>query len=232
MGSHPHRLAKAIVKSAQGLQNPQADLLAALSAWDGRYDVDSKGAAALELSAYHLVEELYRERYGPELAEYIAGMSSVYDLISDDLEQGDQSKALTAALKQAAQDHKEHATWGSLHYLRISHIMGNAPLIGSRFRYGELPYPGSSRTLMKSAHSLQNQKHYARYGANARFIADMSSPDENYFALLGGQDGYFGSDNYLDMAEKWKKGEFIKVPMSLDKIEKQFQYKLELKPKS
>ena len=230
-GVSSHRLAKAIVKSAQGLQNPPADLLAALSAWDGRYDVDSNGAAALELSAYHLVEELYRERYGPELAEYIAGMSSVYDLISDDLEQGDQSKALAAALKQAAQDHKEHATWGSLHYLRISHIMGNAPLIGSRFRYGELPYPGSSRTLMKSAHSLQNQKHYARYGANARFIADMSSPDENYFALLGGQDGYFGSDNYLDMAEKWKKGEFIKVPMSLDKIEKQFQYKLELKPK-
>ncbi len=227
-GVSSHRLARLMVEKARKLPNRPKKLMEALAAWDGHYGVDSAGAAALELSAFHLAGELYKERYGPELTAYITRLASVYDLMSTDLENDGAERALAAALKQAAKGFEEHGTWGSMHYLSISHMMGNAPLIGRRFRYGETPYPGSSRTLLKSAHSLNNKKHYARYGANARFITDMSSRDENYFALLGGQDAYFGSNNFLDMVELWKKGRYIKIPLSLDQVQEQFEHKLEL----
>jgi penicillin amidase len=47
----------------------------------------------------------------------------------------------------------------------------------------------SSNTVYKSAHPLAGERHRVTYGANARFVSDLSDPDENYFALAGGQDG-------------------------------------------
>jgi penicillin amidase len=224
-----HRLAQTIARLAEPKDEAETRLHKAIASWDGRYAVDSAGAAALELTAFYLAGAVYQPKYGDKLAKYLSKSPSVYTFINDDLKAGGHQAALAGALEKAAKDFCDYPTWGKMHYLRLGHLLGNVPVVGSKFRFGEFPYPGSSRTLLKSAHSLSNEKHYARYGANARFIADMSGLDENYFALLGGQDGFLGSKNFLDLFGLWSKGEYVKIPMQVSKVKEQFGHKLELK---
>ena len=56
----------------------------------------------------------------------------------------------------------------------------------------------------------------------------MSDPDANWFALLGGQDGWFNSTTMLDQWEPWRRGEYVRVPLTLDAIRKSFPYALSL----
>ena len=44
----------------------------------------------------------------------------------------------------------------------------------------------------------------------------MTDPDENYFVLLGGQDGWFNSTTILDQWELWRRGDYVRVPLTLD----------------
>ena len=66
---------------------------------------------------------------------------------------------------------------------------------------------------MKTAHGLTNRRHGARYGSVARHISDLSDPDANLFALLGGQDGWFGSSTFADQVELWQRSEYVTVPL-------------------
>ena len=215
------------------LTNPPQEakgLVKALAAWDGDYSPESKGAAALELSAYHLAQKLYDKMYGPEAAAYLLRSPTVYRLLLDDLHAGRAGGLLTEAALAAAPEWREHPRWGDLHRLELAHPLSNAPLIGFKFRFGDYPWPGSSNTLFKSAHSLGNERHGARYGANARFVCDLGDMDENYFALLGGEDGYLGSVNYLDMFKLWQKGGYVRVPLREKSLRREFGKGLVLRP--
>lgn len=217
-------LSQAIAEYASN-KNPSTEaLLTSLAGWDGLYKVDSNGAAALELAAYHLADEYYRERYGEKAAGYLLRSPAVYTFLKQDLNDPSMQIIFEDALMKAARNFKKYATWGKLHYLRLRHPLGNIPLIGNAYRFGEYPVAGSSNTVMKRAHSLSNKKHYTTYGANARHISDLSDPDENYFMLVGGQDGFLGSENFLDLFQMWQKNEYLRFPMLLETIRKTFSH--------
>lgn len=82
--------------------------------------------------------------------------------------------------------------------LQLGHFLQFIPLIGRKHRIGDYPYPGSNQTVFKAAHGMTAGEQITRYGANARHISNLSDPDENYFVLLGGQDGQFNSRNFAD----------------------------------
>ena len=121
-------------------------------------------------------------------------------------------------------------TWGDLHVLELRHPLGNIPLIGRKYRFGEYQVAGSTNTVMKRAHSITNKKRSVTYGANARHISDMADPDENYFSLVGGQDGFWGSENYLDLYHQWRDDRYVRLPLTLDSIRKQFTHHMLLQP--
>ena len=81
---------------------------------------------------------------------------------------------------------------------------------------------------MKTAHSTTDERHNTRFGSNARHVSDMSDMDENYFVLLGGQDGWFNSVNFLDQVPYWLAGSYVKVPMRLETVRKTFDRKTQL----
>ncbi len=203
-------------------------LLEALRLWDGNYTVDSKGAAALELIAYHLVENYYGKRYGKSITRYLLRSPAIYAFLLQDIESKALDSAIHDALLSAAADFKDHPSWGDLHVLKLAHPLGNFPLLGRKYRFGEYPAPGSTNTVMKRAHPLSNKKRSVTYGANARHISDLSDPDANWFALLGGQDGYWGSDNYLDLFQLWQKNDYVQVPLNLESIRDRFSNRMEL----
>ena len=58
----------------------------------------------------------------------------------------------------------------------------------------------------------------------------MSDPDENYFLLLGGQDGLLNSTRLTDMVPLWLKGEYVKVPLRPESVRAGFPHRTDLQP--
>ena len=104
------------------------------------------------------------------------------------------------------------------------------PVVGRRYRFVDAPVGGSTDTLMKSAHGLVDERHRARYGSTARHISDLSDLDTNYFVVLGGQDGWINSANFLDQVPLWLDGEYIRMPLRMETVRKEFQHHTMLSP--
>ena len=100
----------------------------------------------------------------------------------------------------------------------------------TKYRLADYPAAGANETLWKTAHPLTAGKNAATYGAVARAISDLSNPEENYFVLLGGQDGRLRSDATLDQVPLWLSGQYIKVPLPLESVRKSFEFSVELTP--
>jgi penicillin amidase len=212
------RLHKAFLLSWMGTMRPrplseqERAFYLVIKFWNGNYDAGSKGALAFELLLFHLARNLIPQ----SRAQAYDAAWGTRTLIWEDIVAAEPSlraQALVQAVRQARRDLARGLEWGRIHRLRLIHPLGNLPLIGRRFRFADLPASGTSETLMKTAHGITNRCHVARYGSVARHISDLADPDANLFALLGGQDGWFGSTTFADQVELWRRGEYVSVPL-------------------
>jgi penicillin amidase len=194
--------------------------VARLAAWDGGYEETSKAAALFERLLFRVARRFYRDRV---LAAYGASWAT-RDLILHDLEvvpADELAPVVRDALRRSVR-HQANAAWGDLHRLRLDHPLGSIPVVGRRYRFLDLPTGGGSDTVMKTANPLVKGRHAVRFGSNARFVTDLSDVDENHVVLLGGQDGWFGSSNFLDQVELWRRGGYIRLPLSEQAVASEF----------
>ena len=199
--------------------------------WDGEYRLDSVGAVAFEQFRHGFVGSFYALRYGEADADTFASMGRSTALLPAEIAAADERTlrtALAAGLEAAADGLESFAAWGDMHRLNLEHPLANVPLIGGRYRFVEAGVGGSSQTLMKTAHDSTAERHTVSYGSNARHVSDMSEPDENYFVLLGGQDGWFNSATMLDQWDLWQRGDYVRVPLTLDGVRARFPHSLTL----
>ena len=77
---------------------------------------------------------------------------------------------------------------------------------------------GSIHTLMKATHQRVSRRHRATYGANARFVSDLSDLDANYAVLAGGQDGWFNSSTFDDQVSLFLAGDYVQMPLRLETV--------------
>lgn len=208
-------------------------VIKAMKDWDGHYRTNSRGAVAFELFHHYFGERFRKRVYEPALAAIVANQARNKDVLGNDVRSAE-PKALAADMKAALADvAKKYGTfknWGDMHRLALGHPLRLLPVIGSRYQFRDLPVSGSNDTLMKTAHSITANRHDTRYGSNARHISDMSHPDKNYFTLLGGQDGWFNSANFIDQVPLWQKGEYVQVPLQLETVRKEATHRMDLKP--
>jgi penicillin amidase len=201
----------------------------ALKDWDGRYDVDSLGASAFELLLYHLLRLIE----GKRLARRLAASWDPAGIVRTHLAALPPDQAVAAvrrALAKAAHSFGRGKRWGDLHRLRLPHALGHLPVVGRLFTWGDLPWPGGNETLMKAAHGISAGRRPVRYGADARFIADLSDPDGTRAVLLGGQDGWLGSDAFLDQVEVWRRGQYIPLPLRAERVRRECPFRTVLRP--
>ena len=227
----------AAAKAALGREDPAdpaaGEVWRAVLAWDGRMKSGSREALAVELLAFHLSGAILEKRYSDEAAAYFRRASFLVEFLARELsrmERGEARGLVLSALEAAAQGLRQHQTWGDIHRLELSHFFGRIPLIGSRYRFGSHPVDGGPTTLMKTAHPLTDQPHAVFYGSQARHISDLSDPDENYFLLLGGQDGALDSPALTDMVDLWLRGEYIRLPLTPERAEAEMKHRIELLP--
>lgn len=196
--------------------------------WDGHYSTESQGAVAFELFYVAFKSRFYDSLFGDQDGQTYAGAGRIMTLLIADMARADATITTDAArhaLERAAGGIGKFENWGKMHRLTVSHPMGFLPVIGDRYRFGDYPVGGSSHSVMKTAHSSTAERHSTRFGSNARHISDMSDMDRNYFVLLGGQDGWFNSANFLDQVPHWRAGKYVHLPMRLEVVRKAFARK-------
>ena len=210
-----------------------AEVVRRLSDWDGHYRLDSLGAPSFEQFLDGFTEHFYSLSFGKTDWQAFANVGRIKSLMLEDIRDAtdaDLRAPLAAGLELAADGLEDFAGWGDMHRLRLSHPLANLPLIGRRYRFTDLAVAGSSDTLMKTAHATTADRHAVRYGSNARHISDLSDPDANYFVLLGGQDGQFNSDTFLDQLPLWTEGRTIRVPLRPESVRASFPHHIEITP--
>jgi penicillin amidase len=217
------------VSNMARLSARQLRLVQEIAAWNGRYDATSRGALAFEVLLHHLVRALVPRR---RRAAYDAAWGTRRLLWEDILSAGarQRRRAVHLALQNAARAVSTNETWGARHRLRLRHPLSLLPLVGRSWRFSDLPAAGGSETLMKTAHPFTHRRHGSRFGSVARHISDLSDPDQNHFALLGGQDGWLGSTTYLDQVPLWQRGEYIALPLQPETARVTFPHCTELAP--
>ena len=226
-------LAERIAASGATAEEPAAELARRLRAWDGDYGEASRGAVAFEMLLYHLVPAVEGEgrpaAYGEQQSQWSHILSYLLrDLAALPAER--RNGVLREAAARAAAGMDRFETWGDMHRLKVAHFLAEVPVIGDAFVLGDEPAAGSRATPMKSAHGLVNDRHTATMGSMARHISDLSDPDANWFVLLGGQDGWFGSESFADQVPMWRERRYIRMPLTPERVAAEFPTAVRIEP--
>ena len=197
--------------------------------WDGAYEADSAGALVFETIMTLLMDSLH----SPEDKIAYEAVWHTRDLLEASLRETPTERAaylVAKAVEHAVPILRRYRNWGAVHRVRLRHLLGMLPAVGGRFQFGEWGVGGADHTVMKTGTGVGVGPHRVPYGSIARHISDLSDEDENYFCLLGGQDGWFGSDTALDQVDYWRHGRYLRFGMRPDTIARDFPHITVLKP--
>lgn len=197
----------------------QIELLVTLKAWDGKFSEDSRGPVAFETLMAPLFDKVMEKNISGDLqlVKALKRNSAWKKFLLQQLSEiSDQDfiEVLNESLKTAERPFRKHKSWGDYHRIQVAHLLGNIPLVGGNYIFDEFGAQGGSDTLLKSASELSGQPGKVFYGSNSRHISDLSQIDENYFVLFGGQDGYLRGPQTTDQIELFRKGEYLRLPLS------------------
>lgn len=126
--------------------------------------------------------------------------------------------ALDDALLQISQDYGtalESLRWGDAHQATHDHpVLGEVPVL-RYFVNIRQSTSGGDHTLMRGrTKGTAPNPFFSVHGAGYRGVYDFADPDSSVFVSSTGQSGHFLSRHYDDLAQLWRRGEYI--PMSLD----------------
>ncbi len=214
------------------LTTAQSTVLENIQGWDGYYDMSSKGAIIFESFIEHFCEHYFIQQDRKDDYDLWKRGRFLKIALADELhnrEFNDVAPSITYALDKAKVVMDSSKTWGDIHHISLSHFLSNVPFFKYFLDKKRFPTGGSSETVWKSAHDITTDDHDSFYGSQARHISDMSDPNENYFVILGGQDGFLGSQNFFDQTELWINRDYVRFPLEVDAIERQFSHVVEFK---
>ncbi|MDW3225654.1 MAG: penicillin acylase family protein [Paracoccaceae bacterium] len=109
----------------------------------------------------------------------------------------------------------ETLRWGDAHQATHDHAaLGKVPIL-RYFVNIRQSTNGGDNTLQRGLTSGTGRNPFLNvHGAAYRGVYDFADPDSSVFITSTGQSGHFLSRHYDDMAQLWRRGEYI--PMSLD----------------
>ena len=110
---------------------------------------------------------------------------------------------------------RESLRWGDAHQATQDHaVLGKVPLL-RYFVNIRQSTSGSDNTLQRGKSSGRDPHPFQNiHAAGYRGVYDFADPDSSVFIVSTGQSGHPLSRYYDDMAQLWRRGEYI--PMSLD----------------
>lgn len=202
--------------------------------WDGYYSTDSGGAVAFEMITLSLARSVLTERIDSrKLADRLLGSDDWRLFLRRELDAMSDaavSERMLEALARTRAAADRYPEWGDFHVQPQQYPLGLIPVLGNRFRFGEYPAPGGTTTLNKSAFAPGFSKRRVIFGAQARHVSDMSTLDDNYFVMHGGNDGWLSNDRIVDQIPLWRAGEYLRIPMSREGVRRTFTRRQDIVP--
>ncbi len=112
-------------------------------------------------------------------------------------------------------DNLESLRWGDAHQATHDHpVLGEIPVL-RYFVNIRQSTSGGDNTLQRGKTKGTGPEPFNNvHGAGYRGVYDFADPDSSVFVISTGQSGHFLSRHYDDLAQLWRRGEYI--PMSLD----------------
>ncbi len=109
----------------------------------------------------------------------------------------------------------ESLRWGDAHQAMHDHpVLGDIPGLGYFVNIRQST-GGGDHTLQRGRTSGTGENPFANvHAAGYRGVYDFADPGSSVFIVSTGQSGHFLSRHYDDLAQLWRRGEYI--PMSLD----------------
>lgn len=207
-----------------------------LAAWDG--DMNEHLPEPLIYAAWmrEFQNRLIRDELGPELAEKFLHIEPLFlehvlrnvngaarwcDVLQSapsetctDIARVSLDAALLG-LKEKYGPQIESWRWGDAHEAHHDHpVLGHNPLLGWLMNIRQST-SGGDFTLNRGLTAGTGPEPFANvHGAGYRGVYDFADPDSSVFIIATGQSGHPFSAHYDDLADLWRRGEY--VPMSLD----------------
>lgn len=210
-----------------------AEVVAALRDWDGDYAADAGTPVLFESLLHALASGLRPQRALHRAVDLDDEWGRHTRLLIDDLD-ALPSASLNPLLRRAAQRalaaRRRYPRWGDMHRLRVGHLLSLIPMFGRGLVVAEWGAGGTRESPMKNSHGLVAGRHRVQYGAQARHVSDLADPDANHFVLLGGNDGWIGSDNYADQLGRWRNRTYVHMPLRAAGVESAFSRLTLLRP--
>ena len=112
-------------------------------------------------------------------------------------------------------DNFESLRWGDAHQATHDHqVLGEIPVLGTLVNIRQSTSGGDNTLLRGYTSGKDPNPFFNVHGAGYRGVYDFADPDSSVFIISTGQSGHPLSRHYDDLAQLWRRGEYI--PMSLD----------------
>ena len=109
----------------------------------------------------------------------------------------------------------ESLRWGDAHQATHDHpVLGEVPLLRYFVNIRQSTSGGDNTLMRGRTKGTSPDPFFNVHGAGYRGVYDFADPDSSVFVTSTGQSGHFLSRHYDDLAQLWRRGEYI--PMSLD----------------
>ncbi len=218
-----------LIKFADTNNQDLKEYWTSLDNWNGHYTIDSKGPVAFELITWKLAQLVFEDKIkNQKVRELFLSSEDWRIFLKEDMEKQSNDSAknyITRAMRETFSSFREFDTWGDMHVQILQNPLGLTPLIGNRFRFGEFPAPGGANTVHKNRFTPGGSKREVIFGAQVRHVSNLGDLDENYFVMLGGNDGWLTNPHLYDQTELWRKGEYVRLPLSSSGVKEIFNLK-------
>lgn len=109
----------------------------------------------------------------------------------------------------------ESLRWGDAHQATHDHqVLGEVPILRYFVNIRQSTSGGDNTLLRGLTKGTGPNPFHNVHGAGYRGVYDFADPNSSVFVISTGQSGHFLSRHYDDLAQLWRRGEYI--PMSLD----------------
>lgn len=224
-----------------------------LKMWRGDYELSSIEATIYNRWIYYFLENTFEDELGDELfnqflsthfmKRLIAPLSKDEDSVWwDDVSTTDVNESMVdivnisfmdavASLEKDFGNNLDYWRWERVHTIEHGHPIGQIAALRSFFNVGPYPVHGTREVINNLAFSYDDTGYYkTTSGPSTRRIIDFSDVENSISILPTGQSGNPFSKHYRDQAEMYVNGEFRKMMINKEEIQKSKEI-LTFKPK-
>jgi penicillin amidase len=230
-----------MIAAAREAGGTDVAVLDALAAWDANMRGDAAEPLIFTAWVREAMRAIYEDDLGPAFPRFfgaqtralmrlLEGRATGRDWCDDRRTPARETcgALLAAALNAALADLRRRYgrnprrwNWGAAHFAYGEHRpFARAPLLSRVFNI-EVPSPGGPDTLNRGRPDFADEPPFAnREAASYRAIYDLSDLDRSLYIQSTGQSGNAFSPFYRSFAERWSRGEYIRIATKHEDIAK------------